>query len=76
MDEHGATYEKLDADYDKKSDRIKELHSKLQAYNRYADYLEVYKKSKSLKGFAKLKFDRENKAMLEVYRQSLNDSER
>ena len=67
MDEHGATYEKLDADYDKKSDRIKELHTKLQAYDRYADYLEVYKKSKSLKGFAKLRFDRDNKAMLDAY---------
>ena len=67
MKEHEAVYEKLDSDYDKKSARVKELHTKLRAYERYAEYLEVYKKSKSLKGFAKLKFDRENKVMLDAY---------
>lgn len=67
MDEHGATYKKLDSTLDKSNARVSELKAKISAWERYEPYLKIRKQSKSLKGFAKRKFDKENKAMLDAF---------
>ena len=66
IDEHGAVYDKLSADHDKDMARVDVLKEKISAWERYKGFLEVYNKSQSLKGFARLKFDKENRATLDV----------
>lgn len=67
LNEHGAVFDKLDADLEKGNARVKELKAKILAWERYEPFLKVRKQSKSLKGFAKLKFDKENKAVLDAF---------
>jgi len=67
LNEHGAVFDKLDADLEKGNARVKELKAKISAWERYEPFLKVRKQSKSLKGFAKLKFDKENKAVLDAF---------
>ncbi len=66
IDEHGAVYDKLSADHDKDMARVDVLKEKISAWERYKGFLEVYNKSQSLKGFARLKFDKENRATLDA----------
>ena len=66
-DEHEKTYEKLSDDYNKGMERVNVLRTKLSAWERYEPFLKVRKKSKSLKGFAKLKYDREHKDTLDAF---------
>ena len=66
LDEHGAVYDKLAADHDKGAARVDVLSSKIAAWERYKGFMEVYNKSQSLKGLAKWKFDKENRATLDA----------
>ncbi|MBR1670744.1 MAG: hypothetical protein IJ695_08605 [Butyrivibrio sp.] len=60
----GFWYDKLATDYDKGMARVDVLGAKLSAWKRYKGFMDVYNKSQSLKGLAKWKFDKENKATL------------
>ena len=71
LDEHGATYGKLATDYDKSEARVNQLKAKISAWERYEPFLKVRKQSKSLEGFAKLKFDKENKDVLDAFPEEL-----
>ena len=71
LDEHGATYGKLATDYDKSEARVNQLKAKISAWERYEPFLKVRNQSKSLKGFAKLKFDKENKDVLGAFTEEL-----
>ena len=71
LDEHGATYGKLATDYDKSEARVNQLKAKISAWERYEPFLKVRKQSKSLKGFTKLKFDKENKDVLDAFPEEL-----
>ena len=66
LDEHGATYNSLSADLDNSNDRVKTLRAKVSAWERYNRFLDVYKESLSLKGFAKMKFDKQHQAVLDA----------
>ena len=67
LDEHGATYKSLATDLDNSNDKVKTLRAKVSAWERYEPYLKVRKESKSLKGFAKIKFDREHRDILDAF---------
>ena len=67
LDEHGATYNSLATDLDSSKEKVKNLRAKVSAWERYEPYLKVRKESKSLKGFAKMKFDREHKEVLDAF---------
>ena len=71
IDEHGATYSKLSTDLDNSNARVDILKAKISAWERYEPFLKVRKQSKSLKGFAKLKFDKENKDVLDAFPEEL-----
>lgn len=71
LDEHGATYGKLATDFDKSEARVNHLKAKIYAWERYEPFLKVRKQSKSLKGFTKLKFDKENKDVLDAFPEEL-----
>lgn len=65
--EHGATYNSLATELNNSNDEVKTLRAKVSAWERYEPYLKVRKQSKSLKGFAKMKFDREHRATLDAF---------
>ena len=52
LDEHGATYNSLSTYLDNSNDKVKVLREKISAWERYKGFLDVYKESQSLKGFA------------------------
>ena len=66
LDEHGATYNSLATDLDNSNDKVKILRAKVSAWERYKGFLDVYKESQSLKGFAKMKFDKQHREVLEA----------
>ena len=66
IDEHGATYEKLSANIDNSNARVDVLKAMISAWERYKGFLDVYKESQSLKGFAKMKFDRQHRDVLDA----------
>ena len=66
MDEHGATYKSLATDHDKGTARVNSLKAKISAWERYKGFLDVYKESQSLKGFAKMKFDKQHRDILDA----------
>ena len=67
MDEHGANYKKLDSSLDKSNARVSELKAKISAWERYESFLKIRQQSKSLKGFAKRKFDKGHKDVLDAF---------
>ena len=66
IDEHGAVYDKLASEHEKEFDRVDVLSRKISAWERYKGYKAVYDQSHSLKGIAKWKFDKENRATLDA----------
>ena len=46
--------------------RVDVLSAKISAWERYKGFMEVYNKSQSLKGLARLKFDKENRTTLDA----------
>lgn len=66
-DGHLAEYNKLAAKYSGYGNQIKSLLAKIEAYDRIKPFLDVVRKSESLKGLAKWRFDRENRSMLDEY---------
>lgn len=66
LDEHGATYNSLSTDLDNSNDKVKALREKISAWERYKGFLDVYKESQSLKCFAKMKFDKKHRAVLDA----------
>ncbi len=68
---HLAEYNKLAAEFSGYGSQIKTLMAKIDAYDRVKPFLDVFRKSESLNGLAKWKYDRENKVMLEAYPEQL-----
>jgi hypothetical protein len=66
LDEHGAIYDKLAADHDKGTAKVDVLSAEISAWERYKGFMEAYNKSQSLKGLARLKFDKENRTTLDA----------
>ena len=64
LDEHGATYNTLLADLDNSNDKVNVLKAKISAWERYKGFLDVYKESQSFKGFAKMKFAKQHREVL------------
>ena len=69
--DHLAAYNDLAKTINDGNARINLLQSKIDAYKVYEPYGQVKKKSLSLKGVAKWKFDKENKAILEEHPEQL-----
>ncbi len=68
---HLAEYNKLAAEFSGYCSQIKALMAKIEAYDRFKPFLDVFRKSESLKGLAKWKYDKENRVMLEAYPEQL-----
>lgn len=60
-------YKKVAAKYSGYGNQIKSLLAKIEAYDRIKPFLDVVRKSESLKGLAKWRFDRANRSMLDEY---------
>ncbi len=66
-DNHEATYNGLIDEFDTGIDRQNLLYDKIEAWERFEPYRDIKKQSDSLKGLARLVFDKDNKAMLQEY---------
>ncbi len=65
--DHSSEYNRLADKYNSYGTQIKKVMAKIEAYDKLKPYLNVFRKSESLKGIAKWKYDREHKEMLELY---------
>lgn len=70
---HTDEYNKLAETYNGYGKELKAVMANITAYDTFKPYLDVFRKSESLKGVAKWKFDRENKVMLEQYPAQLKE---
>ncbi len=68
---HLSEYNKLAAKFSGYGNQIKTLMTKIEAYERFKPFLDVFRKGESLKGLTKWKYDRENREMLEAYPEQL-----
>ena len=68
---HLAEYNKLAAKFSGYGNQIKTLMAKIEAYDRFKPFLDVFRKCESLKGLVKWKYDKENRVTLEAYPEQL-----